>query len=138
MNAITYEVNDTISTAEFINILKKSGLAKRRPVDDYECITGMLENANLTIVAKDENEIIGIARSVTDFHYCCYLSDLAIDKDYQKHGIGKMLIRKIKERLGLRCKLILLSAPDAVGYYPKIGFKRHNQAWVLDEKDKIR
>jgi predicted N-acetyltransferase YhbS len=138
MNAITYEVNDPISTAEFINVLKKSGLAKRRPVDDYECIAGMLKNANLTIVAKDENEIIGIARSVTDFHYCCYLSDLAVDKDYQKHGIGRMLIRKTKERLGLRCKLILLSAPDAVGYYPKIGFIRHNQAWVLDEKDEVR
>ena len=138
MNKISYEVNGQLSIDEFISVLNSSGLAERRPVDDLECIAGMLENANLIIVAKNGDKIVGIARSVTDYHYCCYLSDLAVDKDYQKHGIGKMLIQKTKEILGKKCMLILLSAPAAVGYYPKIGFKRHEQAWVLHERDDLK
>jgi ribosomal protein S18 acetylase RimI-like enzyme len=135
---ITYTLNAPISNAEFISVLKSSGLAERRPINDLKCITGMLENANLTVVAKIEDKVIGIARSVTDFHYCCYLSDLAVDKDYQQLGVGKMLIQKTMGALDEQCKLILLSAPNAIGYYPKIGFKKHNQAWVLDKKDQIK
>jgi predicted N-acetyltransferase YhbS len=88
----------------------------------------MLHYANLTIVAKDRDKVIGVARPVTDFHYCCYLSDIAVDKAYLHVGIGKNLITKTKEKLSDRCKLILLSAPDAVNYYPKIGFRKHDQA----------
>ena len=138
MNEISYEINERISVDEFIRVLNSSGLAERRPVVDLDCIAGMLENTNLIIVARNGDKIVGIARSVTDFHYCCYLSDLAVDKDYQKLGVGKMLIQKTKEMLGKKCKLILLSAPDAVGYYPKIGFKRHEQAWILDERNDLK
>jgi GNAT superfamily N-acetyltransferase len=84
------------------------------------------------------NLCVGVARSVTDYYYCCYLSDLAADKEYQQQGIGKMLIQKARDASRNRCRLILLSAPAAVQYYPKIGFKKHDQAWVLDEKDKIK
>jgi ribosomal protein S18 acetylase RimI-like enzyme len=135
---ITYTLNAPISKADFIRVLKSSGLAERRPINDLKCITGMLENANLTVVAKIGDKVIGIARSVTDFYYCCYLSDLAVDKDYQQLGIGKMLIQKTMGVLGEQCKLILLSAPNAIGYYPKLGFKKHNQAWVLDKKDQLK
>jgi ribosomal protein S18 acetylase RimI-like enzyme len=138
LDRITYEINKALSVEDFIDVLKSSGLAERRPIDDYDCIIGMLKNTNLIVVAKDENKVIGIARSVTDFNYCCYLSDIAVDKEYQRLGIGKHLIIKTKEKLGKHCKLILLSAPDAVDYYPKIGFKKHHQAWVLNENDEVR
>jgi predicted N-acetyltransferase YhbS len=134
----TYEINQPLSASEFIDVLRASGLAERRPVEDLDCIRGMLENANLTVVAKNKGNVIGVARSVTDFHYCCYLSDLAVDKEYQNQGIGKILMHKTKELLGKRCKLILLSAPNAVDYYPKVGFKKHDQAWILDENDQIK
>ena len=137
MDKITYETNGSITVDEFISILKASGLGERRPVEDLECIKGMVENANLIVCAKDGNKIIGVARSVTDFSYCCYLSDIAVDKKYQHQGIGKELIRKTKEELGKLCKLILLAAPAAVDYYPIIGFKKHNQAWLLDEQEEV-
>ena len=79
MDGITYEINGDFSVDEFLDILKSSGLAERRPVRDLECIEGMVKNANLTVVAKDGIKIVGVARSVTDFHYCCYLSDIAVD-----------------------------------------------------------
>jgi predicted N-acetyltransferase YhbS len=81
--------------------------------------------------------LVGVARSVTDFEYCCYLSDLAVDVDYQKLGIGKELIRRTQARLGPEAKIILLSAPKAEDYYPKLGFRRHDSAWTLPARQAL-
>jgi N-acetylglutamate synthase-like GNAT family acetyltransferase len=91
----------------------------------------MIKNADIIVVAIDSDKIVGVARAVTDYNYCCYLSDLAIEQKYQKNGIGKQLISKIQEQLNDKCKIILLSAPDATEYYPKIGFTKHSSAWTL-------
>jgi len=128
---ITYKINQKISSTQFIEILNNSTLGERRPVDDINIIQGMLDNADIIITANMDDKIIGVARAVTDFNYCCYLSDLAVHKDYQHKGIGKELIDKVQEQLNYKCKIILLSAPNAVEYYPKIGFTQHNSAWVL-------
>jgi ribosomal protein S18 acetylase RimI-like enzyme len=128
---IKYKLNPKLTTDEFIDILNRSTLGERRPIDDKECIDGMIENADIIVVAIDDEKIVGVARAVTDYNYCCYLSDLAVDKKYQKQGIGKQLISKVQEQLNDKCKIILLSAPDATEYYPKIGFTQHNSAWTL-------
>lgn len=128
---IEYKLNKNITANEFINVLKKSTLGERRPIDDLETIKGMIENADIIITAFHNDKIVGVARSVTDYHYCCYLSDLAVDTEYQKSGIGKKLIKMTQEQLGDNCKIILLSAPDATSYYPKVGFTQHNSAWTL-------
>ncbi|MBU0631620.1 GNAT family N-acetyltransferase [bacterium] len=128
---IEYKFDPELTREQFIDILKRSTLAQRRPIDDAECIDGMLENADIIVTATDTNKIVGVARSVTDFNYCCYLSDLAVDKAYQNKGIGKELIKKTQEKLGKKCKIILLSAPSAVEYYPKVGFTQHPSAWTL-------
>jgi len=137
-SAIEYTVNDTLSAEEFIDVLTSSTLAERRPVEDRACIKGMLENANLVVTARLHNKVIGVARSVTDYHYCCYLSDLAVDQAHQHNGIGKKLIRLTRQQLGTRCKLILLSAPDAADYYPKIGFVQHPSAWLLTQAQQLQ
>ena len=128
---IEYKKNATITPGQFVDILDRSGLAERRPVDDAACIAGMVANGNLTITAWNGEVLVGIARSVTDFFYCCYLSDLAVDRDYQRQGIGRELIVRTQAELGQRCTIILLSAPNAVDYYPHIGMQRHPQAWVM-------
>ena len=91
MKSIYYKINDTVTVDEFISVLKRSSLAERRPVDDPDCVKGMLEHANLIVTARDGAELVGIARSVTDFNYCCYLSDIAVDKHYQNSGIGRRM-----------------------------------------------
>lgn len=133
---LRYETSRQISADEFIDLLKRSTLAERRPVDDPKCIQAMLQHANLLCTAWDGEKLVGIARSVTDFEYCCYLSDLAVDEKYQKKGIGKELIRQVKSKLGDKAKVILLSAPKAEAYYPKIGFDAHRSAWVLPASKK--
>lgn len=133
---IEYKLNKNITPSEFIEVLKNSTLGMRRPIDDLKTIKGMIDNADIIITATKEDKIISIARAVTDFNYCCYLSDLAVDEKYQKNGIGKMLISKIQEQLNDKCKIILLSAPDATEYYPKIGFTHHNSTWII-VKDKL-
>ncbi len=97
----------------------------------------MLEQANLTVSAWEKDCLIGIARSVTDFHFCCYVSDLAVEVAYQKQGIGKALLKVTKEHIEPTCMIILLSAPAAVDYYPRIGFQRHPQAFLLKPEENI-
>jgi ribosomal protein S18 acetylase RimI-like enzyme len=128
---IRYETSRTISGDEFIDLLRRSTLAERRPVDDPKCIAAMLEHANLLCTAWDGSKLVGVARSVTDFEYCCYLSDLAVDAQYQKQGIGKELVKLTQSQLGEKAKIILLSAPKAQEYYPKLGFDKHPSAWIL-------
>jgi predicted N-acetyltransferase YhbS len=135
---LRYETSRHISADEFIDLLRRSTLAERRPVDDRHCIEAMLRHGNLLCTAWDENKLVGVARSVTDFEYCCYLSDLAVDEKYQKKGIGKELIRLTKSKLGRIANLILLSAPKAEAYYPKIGFTAHRSAWILRAPEQLK
>ena len=134
---IQYKLNPKLTTDEFIDILNRSTLGERRPIDDKECIDGMIKNADIIVVAIDSDKIVGVAKAVTDYNYCCYLSDLAVEQKYQKNGIGKQLISKIQEQLNDKCKIILLSAPDATEYYPKIGFIKHTSAWTLARDKKL-
>jgi ribosomal protein S18 acetylase RimI-like enzyme len=134
---IEYKTNTKISPEQFVNVLKNSSLAERRPIDDAECISSMLKNANLLVSAWVGAQLVGVARSVTDFSYCCYLSDLAVDVEYQKMGIGQGLIETTQKSLGPNCKIILLSAPAAVEYYPHIGFEHHPQAWLLPSSKQV-
>ena len=135
---IEYKINTPVSVDQFIELLKASTLAERRPTEDRACMEGMLNNSNLVITAWSEEELIGIARSMTDFHYACYLSDLAVSKKYQKNGIGKKLQVITQEQLGPRCKLILLAAPAANSYYEHIGFVNNKRCWVLEREQRIR
>jgi GNAT superfamily N-acetyltransferase len=128
---IHYEHGRLISEGEFVDLLRRSTLAERRPVDDPKCIKAMLAHANLLCTAWDGEKLVGVARSVTDFEYCCYLSDLAVDEAYQKQGIGRELIRLTQSKLGSKAKIILLAAPKADGYYPRIGFGSHPSAWII-------
>lgn len=130
MSEITYRTEQTLDQVEFIDILIRSTLAERRPVDDFTRIKEMCENANLIVTARENRKLIGVTRSITDFTYCTYLSDLAVDKSYQKKGIGKRLIEETK-KAAPKTVLILLSAPAAVGYYPKIGMKKHDYGFIL-------
>jgi len=135
--SIEYKINSQVSTDQFIDLLRASTLGERRPIEDHECIEGMLENSNLVITAWDGEKLIGIARSMTDFHYACYLSDLAVDEKYQNRGIGKKLQVITQEQLGIKCKLILIAAPTANSYYEHIGFTNIQRCWILEHGQSI-
>lgn len=137
MDKIIYKVETELDPAEFIDVLKRSTLSERRPVNDLDRIKKMCENANLVITARMNSILIGIARSITDFAYCTYLSDLAVDIDYQKKGIGKKLIEETKKKTP-QATLILLSAPAAVDYYPKIGMTKHNHCYILSDVKNLK
>ena len=134
---IEYKINEPITSEQFVGLLVKSSLADRRPVHNSECMEGVVKNCNLIVSAWHGHELIGIARSVTDFHYACYLSDLAVDQKYQKNGVGKILLYLTQEQLNEECKLILVAAPDANTYYEHLGFKNNPRCWVLDRVQKI-
>ncbi len=135
---IQYQHSRQITEAEFVDLLKRSTLAERRPIDDPTSVEAMLKHANLLCTAWDGSTLVGVARSLTDFEYCCYLSDLAVDQKYQRIGIGKALIRLSQSRLGEKAKIILLAAPKAVDYYRQIGFEAHQSAWILPARGECK
>lgn len=135
--SIEYRINAPLNVDAAIELYRASTLGERRPVDDRERMAQMLANANLTVTAWDGETLVGIARSVTDWAYCCYLSDLAVRADQQKGGIGKQLIRETQAALHPEAKIILLAAPKAVEYYPRIGFDQHPSAWTIASRQEL-
>lgn len=128
---ITYQDDARISVEATIDLYQRSTLGERRPVDRPDIFEGMLGNSNLIITAWHGERLVGIARSLTDFTYVAYLADLAVDAEFQRHGIGKRLILETRRRLGRECMVVLLAAPKANEYYPKLGFEHNPRAWVL-------
>lgn len=128
--SIEYAIEPQLSAEEFVDVLRRSGLAERRPVDDAACIQQMLRGAGLIVTAREAGRLIGIARSLSDGAYCTYLSDLAVDKEWQRRGIGRELLRQTHQYAGAQTNLILLSAPAAREYYPHIGMQQHNSCWI--------
>jgi ribosomal protein S18 acetylase RimI-like enzyme len=128
---IVYALEPDLSAQEFRDILIASTLAERRPANDIERLELMLRKADIVVTARDSGRLVGISRAITDFSYCCYLSDLAVDMEYQRQGIGKRLIDETRARAGDCASLILLSAPAAETYYPKIGMKHLPSCWAI-------
>jgi predicted N-acetyltransferase YhbS len=128
---IRYETETTISAAAFIDVLERSTLAERRPVNEPKRIQKMLDNAPVLVTAWDGDVLVGVSRAITDYAFCTYLSDLAVDVSYQKQGIGKALIAKTHEVAGLDTALILLAAPAAALYYPKVGMEHFKDCFII-------
>ena len=129
MSPISYQSGNKPSPEELADIFRRSGL--NRPVDDRPRLARMLEYSNLLVTARDGEKLVGVARAFTDFSYCCYLSDLAVDKEYQHSGIGRELVRHVQTAIGEQSMLLLLAAPEAMPYYPKIGFEPVANGWII-------
>ena len=126
---VEYRENVELDPAEVARVFDASGI--RRPTKDLPRIARMLENSNLLVSAWAAGKLVGVCRALTDFAYCCYLSDLAVDRKFQKQGIGRELIRRVRAIIGPEAALILLSAPEAMGYYPKAGFDRIENGYII-------
>lgn len=129
ISTIEYRLNFPLSAAEVAAVFDASGI--RRPTHDLERIAHMFANANLAFSAWHEGRLVGVCRALTDFSYCCYLSDLAVDKAFQTQGIGSELIARVRAAIGEEVALILLSAPEAMAYYPKVGFERIENGFII-------
>jgi ribosomal protein S18 acetylase RimI-like enzyme len=129
---IIYEFVEKIAASEVADVFKKSGIT--RPVDDLERIQRMIDHADIIVTARKSGQLVGIARAITDYSYCCYLSDLAVDAEYQRLGIGKELIRIIQEKIGEEVSLVLVAAQNAIEYYPRVGFDKLDNAFLIRRK----
>ncbi len=129
MQDIRYHLDRELTPTQLADIFDRAGL--NRPTDDLARIAQMLAHGNLLITAWDADKLVGVARSLTDFCFCCYLSDLAVDESYQHHGIGKQLIALTQEEIGPRTTLLLLAVPTAMAYYPKVGFEAVPNGWTI-------
>lgn len=136
--SIVYRTDVRLSADQFIDVLSRTSLGPRRPLEDRACMEAMVSHANLVATAWDGELLIGVARCVTDFVYACYMSELAVDERYQRRGIGKELIRHARAQLGPRCRLRLLAAPDAADYYGHIGFAHSPRCWELTPGNELK
>ncbi|MBI1315138.1 GNAT family N-acetyltransferase [bacterium] len=131
LNAVTYQIEPDLTPQDFVDVLRRSTLAERRPIEESATIKAMLANADVIVTARSGNLLIGVSRAISDFGYCTYLSDLAVDQRFQRQGIGRELIRHTHEAAGFNTTLILLAAPKAVDYYPHIGMSKHESCWIM-------
>ncbi len=132
MNSLSFQIETNVDPAEVADVYRQSGIT--RPIEDLPRLTHMLQHANLLISARDQGRLVGFARALTDFSYCCYVSDLAVAQDYQRQGIGKELLRTMQKTLGDKVMVCLFSAPEAMSYYPHAGFQKAEQAWWIPRK----
>ncbi len=128
---ISYTVNHDVKPTELATLFKNSGI--HRP-NDISRIGKMIANANIIISARDNLRLVGVLRGITDFSYCCYVSDLAVDHKYKHKGIGKELLRIAQNTLGSEVMILLLSSPEAELFYPKVGFEKIQNAWLMPRK----
>jgi Acetyltransferases len=127
--SIDYRISAPITALQVSDVFRSSGI--KRPVDDLDRIQTMIDKADLIITAWDGDQLVGVARALTDFTYCCYLSDLAVSKTHQRLGIGTQLVNRLREEIGEEVSLLLLSAPSAMDYYPQIGFNKADNAFLI-------
>jgi GNAT superfamily N-acetyltransferase len=130
MAQVVYAVEPNLTAEEFQQVLIASTLGERRPVQDLPRLHRMLRGANLIVTARIDGELVGIARSLNDSAFACYLSDLAVSKAVQGKGIGNELIQQTRKVCGPEVSVILLAAPMAVAFYEKIGMPRHPAAFM--------
>ena len=133
---IHYRIGNDLGLDAVIDLYRACALGERRPLDDRDRMAAMLRNANLVVTAWDGGLLVGIARSLTDFSYATYLSDLAVRLSHQRTGIGKELMRRTQQAAP-QAILVLLSAPAAVDYYPHVGFTQHPSAWFLKPGESV-
>ncbi|MDB5352594.1 MAG: putative acetyltransferase [Planctomycetota bacterium] len=126
-----YAIEPGLDPGEFRDVLSRSTLAERRPVDEPGTIEGMLRHADILVTARIDGLLVGVSRAITDYSFCTYLSDLAVDRSYQRRGIGRELIRRTHEAAGLKTTMILLAAPLARTYYPHVGMTPHDSCWII-------
>ncbi|MEP6617034.1 MAG: GNAT family N-acetyltransferase [Ginsengibacter sp.] len=129
---IIYKTGVAPTAEQIIELYDNAGLP--RPTNDKERIKKMFDNSGLVISAWDNDLLVGVSRSITDWVWCCYLADLAIRKEYKKSGIGKKLIELTKKEVGEQSMILLLSVPTAMEYYPKVGFTKQESSFIINRK----
>lgn len=130
---ITYSDTKIPTANQVIDLYDNAGLP--RPTDDKERIQKMIEHSNLMISAWQGDVLVGLARSITDWVWACYLSDLAVREEFKKMGIGKALIERTQTKVGAQSMVLLLSVPSAMTYYPKVGFQKQESSFIINRKE---
>ena len=134
---IEYRTGNELDLDAVIAVYRDSSLGVRRPIDDRARMARMLGEANLVISAWDGGEIVGLARSMSDFVFVTYVADLVVREACQRQGIGRELLRRT-QAAAPQARLVLLAAPAAVDYYPRVGFSKHPQCWELPPGEPLR
>ncbi|AZB16979.1 GNAT family N-acetyltransferase [Chryseobacterium indologenes] len=131
MSNIIFKINEKIEIKTIKDLFFMSDYLPISNMNDDLRLQKMFDNANLVVSAWSENKLVGIARSLCDFSYCCYLSDICVNKEFRHLNIGKRLIEITREHAGKECKIILHSSEDALNFYDKIGMKRISEAFII-------
>jgi len=130
-DSLQFGLEPGLPPVEFVELLARTSLGERRPIDDLPRIGRMLAQADVIVTARIAGRLVGVARALTDFSYCTYLSDLAVDEGFQSRGIGYELLRQVHAAAGLETRLILIAAPLARSYYPQMGLEPHDSCWMI-------
>ena len=120
--------SEKLKPEEYIDFLKRTDLGSQYPRERFsERIPKLLENASISLTARnDENRIVGVLLGLTDFAYWLYVTDLGVDRNYERQGIGRKLMKQAHEMAGGKkdIAVYLIANEQAVPFYEKLGMKK--------------
>ena len=119
---------ERISAEEYIEFLKRTDLGSQYPKERFaERIPKLVKNVSISLVARNaDGLLVGVLFGLTDFCYWLYITDLGVDRAYERRGIATKLMKKAHELAGGEkdIAVYLIANEDAVPFYEKIGMKR--------------
>lgn len=123
--------SERVSQSEYIDFLKRTDLGSQYPKERFEeRIEKLVNNVSISIVARNEdNLIVGVLFGLTDFAYWLYVTDLGVDRNYERQGIGRRLMKAALEAAGGEkdIAVYLITNENAVPFYERLGMKRADE-----------
>ena len=136
--SVVYAREAALPVEDYVAVVGNSALGASRPIADRERIAAMLAGADLVVSARVDGRCVGVARCLTDFAWVAYCGDLAVHDEFQGRGIGLGLLAALRDILGERVGMALLSAPGAVGFYdsqgPKVELHKTPDAYFMTRR----
>ena len=122
---------ERLNGTEYIDFLKRTDLGSQYPKERfYERIEKLVKNVSISLVARNEKGlIVGVLFGLTDFCYWLYITDLGVDKNYERQGIGSKLMKKAHEIAGGEkdIAVYLIANDNAIPFYEKLGMKKADE-----------
>ena len=122
---------ERLNSAEYIDFLKRTDLGSQYPKERfYERIKKLVKNVSISLVARNEKGlIVGVLFGLTDFCYWLYITDLGVDRNYERQGIGSKLMKKAHEIAGGEkdIAVYLIANDNAIPFYEKLGMKKADE-----------
>lgn len=128
-------LSDSIWRDEVVDLYRANGWSS---ADKPEELMGALKGSHSLATARSERRLVGLGNAISDGHLVVYFPHLLVHPDFQRRGIGRLLMEAMLARYRGFHQLMLTADGDAVPFYEAMGFVRAGRTvpmWVYEGRD---